>query len=235
MKKNILSGWLIAMLLVFNYHASAQDINKSPVREDKEWLDIWLPHSNENNLPRVLLIGNSITRAYSPEVEQLLNGKAYIARLATSKSIGDPDLLPEIEMIMKYHHFDVVHFNNGLHGVGYTEKEYAEAFPAFFYTIKKNAPNAVLIWASTTPIREGKNMEAFSARVPRIKERNRIAADFLKDKNLITNDLFNFLIDKPIYFVGGDGVHLAKIGTTALAQKVATVIEESLTKINKQN
>lgn len=38
----------------------------------------------------------------------------------------------------------------GLHSVGNTEKEYAEAFPAFFYTIKKNRPNAVLIWATTS-------------------------------------------------------------------------------------
>jgi hypothetical protein len=31
-------------------------------REDIEWLDAWLPHTNDHGLPYVLLIGDSITR-----------------------------------------------------------------------------------------------------------------------------------------------------------------------------
>ena len=33
-------------------------------RESIEWCDLWISHANETNLPRVLLIGDSITRAY---------------------------------------------------------------------------------------------------------------------------------------------------------------------------
>ena len=39
-------------------------------RESIEWCDIWIPHANENKLPRVLLIGDSISRDYYPEVEK---------------------------------------------------------------------------------------------------------------------------------------------------------------------
>lgn len=69
-------------------------------REDIEWLDVWLPHTNDHQLPRVLLIGDSITRGYYPDVEKALAGPAYVARLSTSKSLGDPALLKEIALIL---------------------------------------------------------------------------------------------------------------------------------------
>ena len=62
-------------------------------RESIEWLDVWVPQANQEELPRVLLIGDSITRGYYPGVESRLKGKASCARLATSKSLCDPALL----------------------------------------------------------------------------------------------------------------------------------------------
>jgi hypothetical protein len=59
------------------------------VRENIEWLDVWVPNTNATDLPRVLLIGDSITRGYFKDVEEKLKGKAHVARLATSKSVGD--------------------------------------------------------------------------------------------------------------------------------------------------
>ena len=43
--------------------------------------------------------------------------------------------------------FDAVHFNNGLHGWGYTEDESAKALPDLVATIRMGAPGAKLIWA----------------------------------------------------------------------------------------
>ena len=112
---------------------------KQVIRESIEWLDVWMPNTNDSALPRILLIGNSITRGYYPEVQKALNDKAYVARLTTSKSIGDPGLLSEIALILGYYKFDIVHFNNGLHGWGYTEKEYGSAFPAFINIITEES------------------------------------------------------------------------------------------------
>src|SRR5262245_28151474 len=83
--------------------------------ESIEWCDVWISHANETNLPRVLLIGDSITRAYYPEVEKNLAGKAYVGQLATSAFISDPALHREIAMVLDEYKFDVIHFNNGMH------------------------------------------------------------------------------------------------------------------------
>ena len=61
-----------------------------PIRERIEWADIWVTDADKDDLPRVLLIGDSITRGYFGEVEKRLAGKAYCARLTTSKCVSDP-------------------------------------------------------------------------------------------------------------------------------------------------
>ena len=70
-------------LWVFLVLASAAAAQTKPaVREDIEWLDVWLPNTNSHDLPRVLLIGDSITRGYGPRVEADLKGKAYVGRVS---------------------------------------------------------------------------------------------------------------------------------------------------------
>ena len=58
------------------------------------------------------------------QVEKQLAGKAYCARLATSKCVADPAFLDEVQLLLKQYRFAVIHFNNGLHGFGYTEDQY---------------------------------------------------------------------------------------------------------------
>src|SRR3989442_8419187 len=99
-----------------------------PAREAIEWCDIWISHANETNLPRVLLIGDSIARDYYAEVEKRLTGKAFVARLATSRFVADPVLLKEIELVLDETKFDVIHFNNGMHGWQHRDAEYRKRF-----------------------------------------------------------------------------------------------------------
>jgi hypothetical protein len=113
-----------------------------PAREAIEWCDIWISHANETNLPRVLLIGDSIARDYYPEVEKRLAGKAFVGRLATSRFVADPVLLKEIECVLSGAKFDVILFNNGMHGWQHSEAEYQKAFPKLIKTIRANAPKA---------------------------------------------------------------------------------------------
>ena len=112
---------LLFAAAVATHIATAQAGAAPPAREAIEWCDIWISHANETNLPRVLLIGDSITRDYYSEVEKHLDGKAYVGRLATSRFIGDPVLLSEIKSVLDGAKFDVIHFNNGMHGWQHTE------------------------------------------------------------------------------------------------------------------
>lgn len=220
--KHLFRTGLSAVFILIASIASLAQNRKMPVREAIEWLDVYMPNTNDTILPRILLIGNSITRGYYPEVAKILEGKAYVARLTTSKSVGDPALLKEIDLIMSYYKFDVVHFNNGLHGFGYTEAEYQKALPAFVKTIRKDAPRAKLMWATITPLHDRADSKIFDPRIDRIKARNKIALDYMAtQKDIKIDDLWGFTVNHPEYYQGGDGAHPIPSGYHALAQKVA--------------
>src|SRR5882757_4893499 len=101
----------LAALCAINLTA-AEPGKALPPRESIEWCDIWISHANKTNLPRVLLIGDSITRDYFPEVEKRLAGKAYVGRLSTAAFVADPALRQQVQMVLNQYQFDVIHFNN---------------------------------------------------------------------------------------------------------------------------
>src|SRR5947199_2243474 len=107
--------------------AGAAPVAAPPARESIEWCDIWISHENETNLPRVLLIGDSIARDYYPEVEKRLAGKAFVARLATSRFVSDPILLKEIELVLTGARLDAIHFTNGMHDWQHRQEAYGKA------------------------------------------------------------------------------------------------------------
>jgi lysophospholipase L1-like esterase len=218
---------LLAASLILGPGVPAFAAQPRVVRENIEWLDVWVPDVNAHGLPRVLLIGDSITRGYGPEVEQKLKGKAYVARLATSKSLGDPALLAEVALVLSETHFDVIHFNNGLHGWGYSEQEYAQAFPDLVRTLRQGAKGAKLIWATTTPVREAGQLDRISPRTERVKARNRIAGELAAREHIPVDDLYNLVEDHPEYY-GKDGVHFNAQGIAAEATQVAGKILEVL-------
>ena len=202
-----------------------------PARESIEWCDIWISHANETNLPRVLLIGDSIARDYYPEVEKRLAGKAFVARLATSRFVADLVLLKEIESVLDGAKFDVVQFNNGMHGWQHSEAEYRKAFPKLIKTIRAHAPGARLIWASTTPLRDGKGVTGDTKAEysdQRIAARNAIAAEILTAQKIPTNDLNAPMRGHPEYH--SDNVHFNTQGIQIQAAQVAAEVEKVLSR-----
>jgi lysophospholipase L1-like esterase len=191
-------------------------------RESIEWCDLWISHANETNLPRVLLIGDSITRGYYPEVEKRLAGKAYVGRLATSAFISDPMLNQEIVMVLDSYKFDVIQFNNGLHGLSqHTEEEYRKAFPKFLATIQKHSHGAKLIWADSTPIKND------AASNKRIATRNAIALELVTAQGIPADDLNTLVQGHPEYH-GNDNVHFNDQGIAVEGEQAANQIEKLL-------
>ncbi len=209
--------------------ATAKPDAVPPARESIEWCDIWISHANETNLPRVLLIGDSIARDYYPEVEKRLAGKAFVGRLATSRFVGDPVLLKEIESVLDGAKFDVIQFNNGLHGWQHSEEEYRKAFPKLIKTIRAHAPKASLIWATTTPLRDGKDV-TYDTKAEysdkRIAARNSLAAEVVAAQKIPTVDLNAAARGHPEYH--SDNVHFNSQGIQIQAAQVSAEVEKIL-------
>jgi lysophospholipase L1-like esterase len=132
-------------------------------------------------------------------------------------------------MVLGEYKFDVIHFNNGMHGWQHSEEEYAQAFPKFLKTIQKYAPNAKLIWANTTPLKASPNLPADNqgqATDERIAARNAIALKLVQAQGIPTDDLNTPMRGHPE--LHSDNVHFNDQGIALQAGQVAAHIGKLL-------
>ncbi|MDE3148297.1 MAG: SGNH/GDSL hydrolase family protein [Acidobacteriota bacterium] len=200
-----------------------------PITEKIEWTWTDRPVAAVPNLLNVLLVGDSITRGYYPEVAKDLSGVANVYLFATSCASGDPRLPGQLRdyFSMMGLKFGVIHFNNGMHGWGYTEQQYAAGLPGMVTALRAGAPRAKLIWASTTPVlHDSAKGESTNAR---IDERNRLAAAVMRRDAIPTDDQHALML-KHQDLHNGD-VHFTAAGSALQAEQVAAAIREALEKM----
>jgi len=220
------------LLLVFSCsltasHAQAVAQNAASRPEEIEWTWEVRPTQVEPKLPNVLLVGDSITRNYFPEVQRQLAGVANVYLFASSTSVGDPRLTHQLDEFaaMENIPFTVVHFNNGMHGWKYSEVEYKDAFPSLLHELHVIAPNASLIWASITPVKGEKLPGPTNAR---IDARNSIALAFVAKAGIPVDDQHELMSQHKDQYE--DDVHFNPTGASIQGKQVAELVRASLKK-----
>ena len=204
--------------------ACAQERASRP--EEIEWTWEVRPAHVDAKLPNVLLVGDSITRNYYPEVQRQLATIANVYLFAASTSVGDPRLLHQLAEFSKMEAvpFKVVHFNNGMHGWTYSEEEYRAAFPSYLHVLHKIAPKASFIWATITPVKVEDTPGPTNAR---IEARNRIAQPFISHAGIPLDDQHALMTQHADLYE--DHVHFNTAGAIIQGQQVAKFIRSSLT------
>ena len=152
-----------------------------------------------------------------------LTDKAYCARISTSRFLADPIFHAELHLGLAQYQFDIIHFNNGLHGWDYSEAEYDAHFDSLIATLRQHAPTAQLIWASTTPVRNSQQLTEFDEKTTRVQARNAIARRHIQRYNIPENDLYSVVLEHPEYY-SKDGVHMNGDGNSVLARQVVESI-----------
>ena len=126
------------------------------------------PVTDDPKLPRVLLIGDSISIGYTLPTREFLKGKANLHRIPAN---GGPTTrgLASIDAWIGESKWDVIHFNWGLHDLKYMgpngenlfpkEKGGKPQVPLADYeknleklVVRLKKTGATLIWRNTTPI-----------------------------------------------------------------------------------
>jgi hypothetical protein len=191
--------------------------------EEIEWIWEVRPQPADASLPNVLLVGDSISRNYFPQVTRDLKGVANVYLIASSICVGDPRLPEELVSFAKMEGvpFRVVHFNNGMHGWDYSEAEYKAGFPAYLAALHQIARGAAFVWATTTPVRKDKEPGPTNARVV---ARNAIALTFVHS---MTVDDQHALMAKHADLYQDD-VHFSDEGSTIAGDAAAETIKHAL-------
>jgi hypothetical protein len=193
-------------------------------------------------LPRVLIIGDSISLGYTPLVVKALEGKAVV-RHNPGNAQHTGTGLKKIDAWIGKDPWDVIHFNWGLWDLCYRHPEskvqgrrdkvrgtlttpldqYEKNLDALVGRLKKT--KAVLIWAHTTIVPE----QEAGRKVGDDLRYNEAAARVMKKHGVRINDLHALTKTfPPKLFVGPGNVHFTKEGSARLAEQVVKEIEAAL-------
>ena len=217
--KNIISF----LLLLASITLQAQ--TKSYNNETISWNHSWIVKSTPaQNLPNILLIGDSHVERYYPVVNNLLKDKAVVSKITTSLSMGDATFMPQLAGLLAGHKFDYIFFNNGLHGVLYSPPQYASYISKVYKLLKKNNPSATIIWVNTTARRVPNNLDSFDAYHQDVIERNKYVATFCAKKNVKVLDFFSLTVNDKSLFTQ-DGIHVNEAGVAAQAKMIAAQVK----------
>ncbi|MDX2415152.1 MAG: SGNH/GDSL hydrolase family protein [Bacteroidales bacterium] len=212
----------ILLVLIIISTACTQSKERS-INEKTEWSHTWMVNTSDTVLPRVLVVGDSHVERYYPHIALSLKDQANVCKLTTSKSLGDPILLDQIQMLLKQYNFNIITFNNGLHGRGYAEKEYADHLPLLVNMIKENC-EGILILVNTTPARQSNNLDNFQEFNKKVIERNQIFENFAKEHSLLLVNLYT-LGEKSSDYYTNDGIHFNEKGVREEARLVSEKIK----------
>lgn len=191
------------------------------------------PIQDVAGLPRVLLIGDSISIGYTLPVRKLLEGKANVHRIPGN---GGPTKngVANIAKWIGTGKWDVIHFNWGIHDLKYMPDGKRQVEPADYEanlrslvaTLKKTG--AKLIWATTTPIPEGELNPP--RKFGQVKEYNEIAARVMAENGVAVDDLNVRITPQLVTMQNPRDVHYTPAGSEYLAQQVAGEIGKALSK-----
>jgi hypothetical protein len=177
---------------------------------------------DDPKLPRVLLIGDSVSRGYTQPTRVALAGMANVHR-APANCGPTASGLKHLDVWLGEGKWDVIHFNFGIHDRATPAADYVKRLEEIVARLKKTGSK--LIWASTTPIPDN---PAQKQTAQSVVEKNALAAEVMKKHGIPTDDLFGAMTPRLKEFQPPLDVHYTGAGYDFLGSRVGESIQERL-------
>jgi lysophospholipase L1-like esterase len=188
--------------------------------------------------PCVLIIGDSISIGYFKPLQKLLEGKAVVQH-NPGNAAHTANGLAKLDEWLGETHWDVIHFNFGLHDLKYVDERggnasvekgrqqipidrYERNLDEIVRRLKKTG--AKLIFATTTPVPDGTGIRFKGDE----KQYNIAAEKVMKKNHVVIDDLCSFALPRLGEIQRLQNVHFTEAGSELLAQQVANSILKAL-------
>jgi arylsulfatase A-like enzyme/lysophospholipase L1-like esterase len=207
------------------------------------------PNPDYRRLPRVLLLGDSISIGYTDAVRRELAEVAEVFRPmqengSAEKCEGTTRGLARIDAWLGAHggEWDVVHFNFGLHDLKHVDPStgknsndpthphqaapnaYERNLRAIVAALERSG--ARLVFATTTPVPPGR-VRPYRA-VEDVARYNTVATAVMAERGIAVNDLYAFALPRLAELQRPVDVHFTPAGSQALAAQVAASVRRAL-------
>ncbi|NBV78810.1 MAG: SGNH/GDSL hydrolase family protein [Verrucomicrobia bacterium] len=177
---------------------------------------------DDPKLPRVLLIGDSVSRGYTLPTRKALVGVANVHR-APANCGPTASGLKNLDVWLGDGKWDLIHFNFGIHDRGTPLKDYSARLEQIAERLQKTG--AKVIWATTTPIPD---VPAQKQTAASIVERNAAALAIMQRRQIPVDDLFAAITPQLAKLQNPNDVHFTAEGYDFLGGQVAAAIRQAL-------
>ena len=194
--------------------------------------DPFAPVTDVAGLPRVLLIGDSISEGYTAPVQKLLQGKANVHRVPENGGSTKTGMT-KIEQWLGTSKWDIIHFNWGLHDLMFNpnlqpdpvqyEKDQLVLYDKNLrsLTARLKQTGAKLIWATSTPVPEEiSSPRSPSHRSQMVKVYNEVAKRVMAENGIPIDDLNAYVSPVQDKMQKPHDVHFGIEGSEFLAKKI---------------
>jgi lysophospholipase L1-like esterase len=177
----------------------------------------WDYVKDDPSLPRLLIIGDSISRGYTLAVRHTLAGKVNVHR-APANCGPTASGLQNLDTWLGNSRWDVISWNFGIHDRRTAPEVYQKNLEALLKRLQ--ATGAKLIWVRTTPAPPPGNLES-KMTDQQCEQVNSIADAIMKDKGIPEVDLYGRM--KPLLgeYQGRGDVHFKAAGYKIMGEEIA--------------
>lgn len=225
-------------LLTFTVAAPAQTVQKkAPARRAPN--PAYARVEDVPGLPRVLILGDSISIGYTVPLRKELEGQANVHRPAANCGPSSRGV-EALDSWLGTGKWDVIHFNHGLHDLKFVDEQGKNAAPEKGHRqvpldqYEKNLNTIVarlkktgarLIFATTTPVPPGEPQR----KVGDDQAYNAIAWKVMKEQGVAVDDLYAAVAPEfDRYAIRPGNVHFNPEGYALLARQAAASIRQAL-------
>lgn len=204
-------------------------------RENVEWTNTWIESCTEPDKPRILIVGDSVTREIRSEMSKMFPQYAFDF-IGSSSSFEDPCFYNILEAFFSnnLYHYQTILCNIGAKHCWYLNTDgnaehaerYIDAFGRFVKYLQQKCSNILLLTTMPNKIKtdpttwdEVKNIE--------IQKRNAIQTQVFAQQKLPIADLYSLVMQKQYEYK--DHCHFLQ---RSASQELATYIMQVLQKNN---
>ncbi len=194
-----------------------------PQYEKIEWTNTWVEEQGRRDRRRILLIGDSIANGARAEAKKALGEEILLDALTTSHALDDPAFRTELDYFLSKNCYDVIHFNNGLHGFHLEEEEYEALYAETAEHLLESCPGSRLILALSTPITRPGHPEEIDGKNKVVLARNEAVRRIAERFSLPVNDLYGEVAGRA-EIRSADGYHYNEEGWAVIGKAVARAV-----------
>lgn len=226
-------------------HPSLTEANLDPTAQIRRFNRRANPAIEDAGLPRVLIIGDSISGHYLERVELLMEGRANVVGEAsmdpkknswaavggrfyrTDTATKGNDLKT---FLAESGPWDIVHFNIGIHMFAGAkpgdEKAYAEKLRHVVHTIRESG--AVCLFANSTGTVADDTMPRFPKYLTNCKAFNAAAEEVMREMGVPVTDIYGMIQPRIKELISGDLIHTNAEADQMMAELIAKRLTETI-------